>query len=320
MQAAARAQPNIALIKYWGKRDTARNLPAVGSISVTLADLYTDMTVELEDGRGEDSLTVNDVAAPDLLPRVSLCLDSVLGDGRPAAVVRSSSNFPIAAGLASSASAFAALVVAATEAGARDFSQEELANLAGRTSGSAARSLFGGIVELHNDHDRVRIDTLLAAEDWPLRVVIAVTEPGRKAVSSGEAMEISRKTSPHYQRWLADQAYDLTVARDAVAARDFNRLGQIAEHNCLKMHTLMWASQPPMVYWNEATLACLYTVRDLQAAASPVFFTVDAGPQVKVICLDENEAAVRDALASTPGVSDVLVSGLGEGARPVTVS
>ena len=148
MRATARAQPNIALIKYWGKRDRDRNLPAVGSISLTLDDLYTTMDVELDGGLDRDELRVNGRSAQSMLPRVARCLDTVLGADRLCARVTSESNFPIAAGLASSASSFAALVVAASAAGGRPRSFDELAGLAGRASGSAARSLYGGFVEL----------------------------------------------------------------------------------------------------------------------------------------------------------------------------
>ena len=117
MRATAKAQPNIALIKYWGKRDSIRNLPAVGSISLTLDELFTTMDVELDGALEHDELRVNGRPAQSLLSRVTRCLDSVLGAGRKRARVISESNFPIAAGLASSASSFAALVVAASAAG-----------------------------------------------------------------------------------------------------------------------------------------------------------------------------------------------------------
>lgn len=317
MGAIARARPNIALIKYWGKRDRDRNLPAVGSISITLEDLYTEMAVEFDADLAEDSLVVNDEDSPGLLPRISRSLDAVAGNSRPRARVRSECNFPIAAGLASSASAFAALVVAASAAAGRDRSVAELASLAGFASGSAARSLYGGFVELRNGDDDIAVESLADAADWPLRVIAAVTASAPKPVSSGEAMEISRRASPFYRRWLDEQPADLELARSAIAARDFSKLADVAEHNCLKMHSVMWASRPPVVYWNAATLSCLQTVRDLQSRGHGVFFTIDAGPQVKAVCLQGAAAEVADALAQTPGVESVLASGIGAGAALV---
>ena len=318
MRATAKAQPNIAIIKYWGKRDPVRNLPAVGSISVTLSELFTEMDVEIDADLEDDVLVVNGQDGNAMLARVSSCLDNVAGKDRLAARVTSNCNFPIAAGLASSASAFAALVVAADAAYDQALNRAQQASLAGRTSGSAARSLLGGFVELENDRDDIAVNSLLDAEEWPLKVVVAITEPGPKLVGSGDAMEISRKTSPFYDRWVEQQAADLTQARAAVADRNFSKLTSVAEHNCLKMHSVMWGSRPPMIYWNSATLACMQSIRDLQSQGVGVFFTIDAGPQVKAICAAEDEPAVRQVLASTPGVVEVMVSGLGAGARLVT--
>jgi len=317
MRATATAQPNIALIKYWGKRDSLRNLPAVGSISITLADLATTMCVEFDAALANDVLTINGSENEAMLARVSRCIDSVAGEDRKAARVSSNSNFPIAAGLASSASAFAALLVAADAALGKKDARSVLASLAGRASGSAARSLYGGFVELRNTAADIELVELCAAPDWPLEVVVAITALGPKAVGSTEAMEISRKTSPFYSRWIEQQAQDLDEARAAIAARDFARLAAVAEHNCLKMHSVMWGSRPPMIYWNSATLACMQTVRELQSQGVAVFFTIDAGPQLKAVCEPADEARVRDALENTTGVEDILSSGLGEGAKRI---
>ena len=314
MQATARAQPNIALIKYWGKRDVCRNLPAVGSISITLADLFTTMSVEFDASLSGDTLSVNDRENSSMIQRVSACLDTIAGEQRDAARVLSSGNFPIAAGLASSASAFAALVVAADAATGTDLDQASLASLAGRASGSAARSLYDGFAELHNIGDDISVRSLQSAEEWPLKVVVAITATGSKPVGSTEAMEISRRTSPFYSRWIEQQEQDLKDARSAIVARDFAKLASVAEHNCLKMHSVMWGSRPPIVYWNSATLACMQTIRELQSQGVAVFFTIDAGPQVKAVCEPASESRVRAALAATDGVQDVLVSGLGKGA------
>jgi len=315
MQATAVAQPNIALIKYWGKRDVSRNLPAVGSISITLQDLFTRMRVGFDDGLDSDALTVNGLPDEKMLPRLSACLDSVAGRDRSCARIESTCNFPIAAGLASSASSFAALTVAAAAASGKNADTLDLARLAGRASGSAARSLFGGFVELTNAGDEIDLRELCPPDAWPLKVVVAITATGPKPVGSTEAMEISRRTSPFYSNWVSQQEHDLAIAREAIAARDFEKLAAIAEHNCLKMHSVMWASRPPMVYWNAATMRCLQTVRKLQGEGVGVFFTIDAGPQLKAVCLPGAETKVEAALRATEGVRDVMISGLGQGAR-----
>ncbi|MCB1845593.1 MAG: diphosphomevalonate decarboxylase [Halioglobus sp.] len=315
MRASSQAQPNIALIKYWGKRDIDNNLPATGSLSITLDSLWTRMTVEFGDGPGPDSLLVNAVPQPAMLPRVRRCLDDIAGPARPAARVQSECNFPIAAGLASSASAFAALAMAASKANGRRSDQLTLARAAGRASGSAARSLYEGFVELKAGHSSIDLKSLASPEDWPLTVTVAVTETAPKAVGSSAAMAISRETSPFYAAWLERQDEDLAIARNAVSERDFAALAAVSEHNCLKMHSVMWSSRPPIVYWNSATLSVLEAVRRLQRRGEPVFFTIDAGPQVKVVSLPDVAAELANELQRTSGVVDVMQSGLGCGAR-----
>jgi diphosphomevalonate decarboxylase len=246
-------------------------------------------------------LIVNGSANVDVLPRIQRCLDSVAGAHRQAARIESESNFPIAAGLASSASAFAALVVAADAAAAQGRDTARLASLAGSASGSAARSLYGGYAELENAGDDIAVKCLCSAADWPLRVVVAITALGPKSVGSTEAMEISRRTSPFYSRWIEQQPLDLDEARNAIARRDFAKLASVAEHNCLKMHSVMWGSRPPMIYWNSVTLACMQAIRELQSQGVAVFFTIDAGPQVKAICELADESRVRDAFSGLGG-------------------
>lgn len=320
MHATARAQPNIALVKYWGKRDLARNLPAVGSISITLEDLYTEMSVSFDAACAADVLVVNGREDPALLPRLSRCLDSVAGTKRSPARIESRSNFPIGAGLASSASAFAAVTVAASAAAGLERDRHALAALAGGASGSAARSLFDGFVELATGSDGISVSSVMPPDGWPLRVVIAVTAPGPKPIGSGAAMELSRKTSPFYRRWVDEQPRDIERAHAAVRERDFAALAAVAEHNCLKMHSLMWTSRPAVVYWNAVTLTCMETVRALRADGVPVFFTIDAGPQLKAVCEPQAEAEVSEALAAVPGVRDLLTTGLGRGARLVATA
>lgn len=315
MRAHAVAQPNIALVKYWGKRATGANLPAAGSLSLTLDSLWTRMSVEFAEGAESDTLSVNGSPDSTMLGRVSACLDRLLGPGRPKGIVESESNFPIAAGLASSSSAFAALVMATARAAGLRGDTLSLARLAGACSGSAARSFYEGIVELTAGDREIDLHCIATARDWPLRVVIAVTEPGPKATGSGEAMIRSAATSPFYQAWLKLQDGDLADAREAVTGRDFDKLADVAERNCLKMHSVMWTCRPPVVYWNGATVNAMETVRALRREGVGVFFTIDAGPQVKAVCLPAASERVAASLAATAGVRQVIVSGLGSGAR-----
>ena len=315
MTAIATAQPNIALVKYWGKREIRGNLPAVSSLSITLDSLYTTMSVDFDENRDADELIVNGEPANALLARVSGTLDRVAGSDRPMARVESSSNFPIGAGLASSASAFAALVVAVDSACGARRSRTELARLAGEASGSAARSLYGGFVELLAGEHQIEVSRIDDARDWPLEIVVAVTATGAKKIGSGEAMIRGAGTSPFYSSWVARQDEDMKVAREAVLERQFDALAAVAEHNCMKMHSVMWTSRPAIVYWNAATVSCLEAIRDLQSAGHGVFFTIDAGPQVKAVCLPDSAGIVEATLRGVPGVVQTMRSGLGAGAR-----
>ena len=146
---------------------------------------------------------------------------------------------------------------------------------AAKASGSAARSFYGGFVELKNVRNCIEVKSLCEASSWPLEVIIAITETRKKAVGSSRAMEISRKTSPFYNSWVSQQDHDLEIARLAVNHHDFKKLASITEHNCLKMHSVMWASRPPLIFWNSATIACMQMVRKLQQEGLNVFFTID---------------------------------------------
>jgi diphosphomevalonate decarboxylase len=235
--------------------------------------------------------------------------------------VESNNDFPTAAGLASSASGFVALVTAADAALGADIPQVELADMARRASGSAARSIFGGFVELRLTPDGPRpteTRQILEPSAWPLRVAVAVTETGPKEIGSTEGMVRTERTSPYYEGWVNSSEDDLAEARGAIARRDFEALADVSESSCLKMHAVMLSARPGLVYWNGATVECIRRVRELRANGVPVFFTIDAGPQVKAVCAPEAFDRVAAELAEAEGVQQVLASGLGEGARVVT--
>ena len=320
MKAAARARANIALIKYWGKVDGGPlNIPAVGSISVTLDALWSDTEVHFDGSLAVDELTLNGRRRPQQLDRVRRCLDLLRARTgvAHAARVTSRNNFPTGAGLASSASGYAALTAAAARALNLTLPKRELSMVARQGSGSAARSIFGGFVEMHAgslpDGTDSFAEPLLPAEAWPLELVIAVTSREEKQVSSRVGMTRSAATSPYFPAWVASSPADLKQGRDAILNRDFDALADVAERNCLSMHGAAMAARPPLLYWSAATVACLQAVRELRRSAVPVFFTIDAGPQLKAVCAPGASAAVREALTDIPGVVDVLESGLGSG-------
>jgi diphosphomevalonate decarboxylase len=319
MQASAIAHPNVALIKYWGKRDTALNLPATGSLSLTLGGLETRTHVRFAADLERDTVVVNGHPDARATARTTACLDELRGRAgvKLRAVIDSTNNFPTGAGLASSASGYAALVHAAAAALGLDTAPDLLANTARMGSGSAPRSLYPGIVALAAGANDVQCRTIAEVADWPLEVVVAVTSRAAKLVGSTEGMERSRLTSPYYQSWLASHSADMQAALNCVAQRDFAQLAEWSEHSCLKMHALAQSSRPPLNYWNPATVAAMEAVWALRATGVPVFFTIDAGPQLKAVCLPEARAQVSAALAAVPGVLELLSSPLGPGAYVV---
>ena len=323
------AGTNIALVKYWGKRDTALNLPATGSLSLTLDRLGTRTTVHF-DGHGDtgagttDRIVMNGAPADAATAaRVSAFLDRVRTRAGSAAraFVTTENGVPTASGLASSASGFAALALAATRAAGLTLSPEELSVLARLGSGSAARSIFGGFVEMARgeraDGSDAAARPLAVGDGWDVRLVVAVTAAGPKPMGSTAAMEHTARTSPYYPAWLAGVDGDLAAARAAIAARDLPALGAVAERSALRMHAAAMAADPAIIYWNPATLAAIACVRALRDRGVPVFFTIDAGPHVKALCAAADADAVAAALAAVPGVVKTLMGAPGPGARVV---
>jgi diphosphomevalonate decarboxylase len=322
MQAIAEAHPNIALVKYWGKRDGPGNVPATPSLSITLGELRTRTRVTFDPAAQERVVVLNGIRVRDA--KIDACLDRlIVRAGRPLPPVRieTDNNFVTAAGLASSASGFAALVTAVDAALGLSLTTDERASEARHASASAARSLFGGFVTLTGsaDPDSWRARPELDAAAWPLQVVIAICSEDKKAVASGAGMMMSR-TSPYYDRWTETAARDFTAARQSIASRDFARLADVAEGNCLAMHAVMLSARPPLVYWTGATVECIRSVQGLRSAGTPVFFTIDAGPQVKAVCEPGAVAAVRAEFEAIPSVKQVLTVGLGGPARLLSAS
>jgi diphosphomevalonate decarboxylase len=321
----ATAGTNIALVKYWGKRDTALNLPATGSLSLTLGELGTTTTVRFAPDAGApdggDRVLLDGAAAdPKFTRRVSRFLDLVRAQAGLAwpAEVATRNSVPTAAGLASSASGFAALALAGTRAAGLTLDRTQLSALARRGSGSAARSIFGGFVEMaageRADGEDAAAHPLLPPEAWDLRLVIAVTASGPKAVGSTEAMERTAATSPYHAAWLASVARDLGDARAAVAGRDFGALGAVAERSALRMHASALAAVPPILYWSPATVAALQALWAARATGLAAYPTIDAGPHVKALCRAADAGAVAAALGAAPGVQRTIITAPGPGA------
>jgi diphosphomevalonate decarboxylase len=232
--------------------------------------------------------------------------------------VVSSNRFPTAAGLASSASGFAALALAASRAAGLDLSETELSRMARRASASAARSIFGGFSELpagKPGNDRLAAKSIASASHWDVRIVVALATKERKSVGSTEGMERSRRTSPYYDAWIAVAPKLAGVVRRAIRARDLERLGRAMEQSTLAFHACAIASDPGIVYWRPTTIALLDAVRTLRDAGVSAWATMDAGPHVKVLCAARDAARVRRTVARVDGVVGTIVCKPGPGIR-----
>jgi diphosphomevalonate decarboxylase len=323
MRVTARAHANIALVKYWGKRDAALNTPAAGSLSLTLEALTTTATVAPWDGPGDRLVLGGKQVEGGELTRFSSWLDQVRElAGRPGLRLsaESDNDFPTRSGLASSASGYAALALAASRAAGLALGGRDLSILARRGSGSAARSIYGGLVVMRAgvraDGSDAYAEPLMAkgelARDWPLAMVVAVVGGGAaKPVSSRKAMEHCAATSPLYTGWLSSVPGDLAAARAAIERRDLHALGQVAEQSALTMHAAALASRPAIAYLEPATVALMSAVRNLRAAGATAFYTMDAGPHVKVLTMQDEAPAIADHLRRISGVTNVIVSGPG---------
>lgn len=322
-EAVATANANVALAKYWGKRDETLNLPYTGSISVTLAGLNTTARVRFDADCKRDRIVMNGEEVDGVEgQRVRSFLDLVRqrAERHAHAEVEVATNFPVAAGLASSASTFAALALAASHALGLSLPPRELSALARRGSGSAARSVFGGFVEwlpgeASDGSDSCAVQ-LAPPEHWPLGVVVAITEPGRKRVGSRAGMAYALK-SPFFPAWLESHDADLDAVRQGILGRDLATTGRAAEANCLKMHAVSLAASPPLLYWNPSTLGVIRRVAQLRQEGTEAYFTIDAGPQVKVICPLPQRDTVAAAIRQVDGVQRVLLSEPGGGAALV---
>lgn len=311
-EAVAIAHPNVALSKYWGKREGEGNVPAVPSLSVTLAGLTTRTRVRWDASLREHRFSLDGAAqGRDEAPRVFALLDEVARAQAMSARadVESHNDFPTASGLASSASGFAALALAAVRAAGGDWDAARVADLARRGSASAARSVFGGFVEMEGTGVR----QVAPAQHLPLAVLVGVTTEAPKAVGSTDGMRLTLERSPYARAWLDTAPRLHADLRAALLARDFPRMGELAEASALAMHASAIAAG--IVYWNGATVEALAAVRAVRAEGTAAYATIDAGPHVKVLVQPKDVAAVRVAMARVPGVLRILEAGPGEGAR-----
>lgn len=307
------APANIALCKYWGKRDTELNLPVTDSLSISLGNLGSRCRLRICD-TAVDDVRLNgqplDAGHP-FVVRLVRFLDLFRTGQKRHFHVDTVNTIPTAAGFASSASGFASIVKALNALHGWELSGRELSILARLGSGSASRSLWQGFVHWHAGTAADGMDSFAEplAEAWPdLRIGLLVISDARKETGSTEAMLRTVETSILYRSWPQQVAADMQTLCNAIRDRDFESLGSAAETNALAMHATMMAARPPVLYWKSESLAAIQRVWAARKDGLRVYFTMDAGPNLKLIYRDSDREAVEACFPALINPSSTTVT------------
>lgn len=314
----AKAHTNIALVKYWGKKDDQLIIPQNSSLSLTLDEFYSETSVYFDESLAADTVQFDDqLLSADASQKITTFLDQVrqLAGLSTYASVITHNHVPTAAGLASSASGFAALAGAASRAAGLTLNRRDLSRLARRGSGSATRSIYGGFAAWQMGHDDETSYAYPIAEqvDWDIVVIALVLTTAQKKISSREGMRLAVTTSPFYSAWIESSQTDFQTIKTAIAAHDFETLGHTSEQNAMRMHALTLSSDPSFSYFNADSLKAMALVRELRAAGTACYFTMDAGPNIKVLCQGFDAAAVTTKFERAFGPKSVVLTRPGKG-------
>lgn len=318
-QGKARAYTNIALIKYWGKKDQELILPMNNSLSLTLDAFYTETSVRFSSEYTQDSFSLDgDIQDEKATKKVSKFLDLARKKAgiQLHAKVQSQNFVPTAAGLASSASGLAALAGACNDALQLGLSEKELSMLARRGSGSACRSIFGGFVEWEKgDSDTSSFAQVVPSNDWEqeLAMIFILINDQQKDVFSRDGMQRTVETSDFYDSWLDAVSQDIQTAKTAITNKNFLALGEVTEANGLKMHATTLAATPPFTYWSPDSLKAMNSVRRIRNEGTPCYFTMDAGPNVKVLCQKQDVSIILEKLSDEFASEQLTVAYAGKG-------
>lgn len=316
MKATAVAPANIAFIKYWGKKDENLRLPENGSISMNLSNLHTTTavefsqyftadSVEINKNKGEERRVINFINKIRKLAKISYKVKVI-----------SQNNFPTASGLASSASGFAALTLAATAAAGLHLSEKELSILARVGSGSACRSIPDGFVEWieGNSNETSYAISLYTADYWDIVDIVVIVSEDEKDVSSTHGHEIAT-TSPFFQTRIAKIKEKIKKLKNFIKEKNFQKFGELIEAEALELHTIMLTSTPSLIYWHPATIKIMKEVKKLRQKDLPVYFTIDAGPHLHLICQKENTDKIAIKLKQFREINKIIVNYAAVGAR-----
>ncbi len=319
MKATAIAPSNIAFTKYWGKKDEILRLPENGSISMCLSNLLTTTTVEFSPTYIKDEITINNGGLEEgEAERIIKHLDRVrkLANIDQKAKVVSNNDFPSGTGLSSSASGFAALTLSASKAAGLDLSEKDLSILARQGSGSACRSIPSGFVEwLDGDTGDTSYATQIFPPDhWAIADVVAIVSEGKKEVPTSVGMQ-STYSSPFMPVRLGRMKEKNEKVKKFIAEKNFKELGELIEQEALELHTIMLSQTPPLIYWTPGTLRIMKLTSHWRAEGIPVYFTINTGQDIHLICEAENIDKIQAKLKSLEEVKDIIINTPGAGTR-----
>ena len=315
----AKAPSNIAFIKYWGKADPRLRLPLSNSISMDLSNIYTITTVEFSKDLKTDQVEMDgEIMRQEEITRVIKHLDRVrnLANFKLKAKVKTKNNFPKGTGVASSASGFAALSLAASGAAGLKLSKRKLSILARLGSGSACRSIPDGLVEWRKgkDNDSSYSYSLYSPKYWSLVDMVVAVDAKEKEVSSTAGHELA-KESPFFTARVNGLMQKLKAIKKTIKEKDFEKFGEILEEETLNMHAVMMTSTPALLYWQGKTIEIMQAIKKWRHEGVKSYFTVDAGPTVHVICLKKDVLAVKRKLSQISGIKMLIINKVTRGAH-----
>ncbi|KRM18563.1 diphosphomevalonate decarboxylase [Companilactobacillus nantensis DSM 16982] len=309
------------MIKYWGKKDQQLKLPYTNSLSLTLDRFYTDTKATIIDSDQDVVYLNNKLLDASQNKRILNYLTTVrkFYSFNDHFQIDSVNHVPTSAGFASSASGFSALAAAISETKQLNLSRRELSILARNGSGSASRSIYGGFVEWQAGHDNessfaVPIDE---TPEIDLSLLSVVINKHSKKISSTVGMENSVKTSPFYPNWVTLVTSEIKEIKQAIAQKDLQKIGEISEHNAMSMHALTLSADPSFTYFAPETIRIIQLIQELRQKGIFAYATIDAGPNVKIICTKESLALVQEYIEQQLSDVTCVVANIGPGIQYV---
>ena len=290
---------NIAIIKYWGKKDPIKMIPATSSISLTLENLFTETEISFitreeaieKTGQASDLLYINgELQNEEQIKKIAKVVNLFRDDRSQLVKIDTTNNMPTEAGLSSSSSGLSAAIKACNKLFDKNLSREELAQISKFASGSSSRSFFGPIGMWDKDTGEVsEVKT-----DLKLAMIVLVLNEEKKIISSRKGMALCMETSTSFDEWIRQSEIDFENMKKYLSEGDFSKVGELTEENALRMHETTKNANPPFTYLTEKSFEAMEYVKELRKQGERCYFTMDAGPNVKVLCLEEDFERLKD--------------------------